>query len=174
MSNDVIGFYKGAATNQVGMTIQDVQQMDATQLEEDHHYIQWIFPLPEKSLAVPTSPVLRQADIDEFRGDIGLRSTMLRMALKMFDFYGLECGGGESYGKIVKADDFDEKAQNWLTPRNHNFLRMSRLLRSMKLLGLEGLAKNLHKCLCGIYEENKITIGEITKQFWDEAIEKDV
>lgn len=174
MSKDIIGFYKGTATNQKGTSFENIHAMTDNELEEDHFYIQWIFPLPEASKAVPEAPILRQEDINRFRESYELKSNMLKMALKMFDFYGLKVGEGESKGKIVKADDFDEKAQNWLTPRNHNFLRLSRIIRSMKLLGLEGLAKNFHKCLCGIYEENEEIIGSYTKQFWDEAIEKDV
>ena len=40
--------------------------------------------------------------------------------------------------------------------------------------GLTILAKKLYNCLCDIYEDNKNTIGPVTKQFWDEAIKKDI
>jgi len=175
MTNNLIGFYEGNATNQVGMSIGDIFDMTDEQLEDDHHYIQWMFPLPEKSLAVPTSPVLTQSDIDIFRNDFGLRGKMLKMVLKMFKFYGVESGKGEKdKGVIMKANNFEKKAKNWLTPHNHNYLRISRMLRSMTILGLEHMAKRLHLCLCGIYEENKGVISPTTKQFWDEAIEREV
>ncbi len=174
MSKDIIGFYKGAATSQKGLYVSDVDDMTNEQLESDCYYIQWIFPLPEASKAVPDTPILRQADINEFRESYELRGAMLKMALKMFDFYGFKVRDGESTGKIVKADNFDERSKEWLTSRNHNFLRLTRIVRSTKLLGLEGLAKNFYNCLCEIYEENKGIVGPYTKQFWDEAIEKDV
>ena len=52
MTKDIIGFYKGAATNQVNNTIDEVLAMNDRQLEEGHYYIQWLFPLPEASNAV--------------------------------------------------------------------------------------------------------------------------
>ena len=182
MSKNIMGFYKNTATNQKGISFEDIYSMTNEQLEENHYYIQWIFPLPEKSRAIPDSPVLRQTDIEQFRNSYELKGQMLKMALKMFNFYGLKIGEGKSKGKIVRADNFEERAKEWLTPHNHNFLRLSRIIRSMKLLGsdpeqpsgLTILAKKLYNCLCDIYEENKEIIGPVTKQYWDEAIEKDV
>jgi hypothetical protein len=168
MSQDIIGFYRGRAVNQLGMSIKDVLAMSTDQLETDHHYIQWVFPLPEKSQMVPTSPVLTQSDIDEFRSDDSLRGTMVRVILKMLDFYGLQL---TTLG-IGKGSNFDVRAEDWITPKNHNFLRLTRIIRSMKLLGLEDWAKSLYDCLCEVYEEHKGTIGPLTKKFWDEAIEK--
>jgi len=182
MKKDIIGFYKGTITNQKGTGIEDVYAMTYDELEKDHYYIQWIFPLPEKSRAVPDSPILRQSDINEFRNSYELKGKMLKITLKMLDFYGLKIGEGELKGKIVKADNFEKRSKEWLTPYNHNFLRLSRIIRSLKIIGSTSdcpsgvtvLSKKLYDCLCNIYEENKGIIGPVTKQFWDEAINKDV
>jgi len=169
---DIIGFYKGTAKNQEGISISDVLAMDDQDLERCHTYIQWVFPLPEKSKAVPSSPVLRQADIDEFRSDIDLQDTMEKVLKKMLDFYGLAM----DVSRIIPIWAFMKKSENWLTPRNHNFLRLTRMIRSMKLLGLEHWAESLHDCLSRLYKDEgyKGIIGPVTKQFWDEAILKDV
>ena len=125
--NDIIGFYKGSAINQVGMTLQDIRGMDNKQLEEDHHYIQWIFPLKEKSKAVPTAPILCQADIDEFKGSYHLKQAMTDMVVKMLHFYGMTL---TSKG-IVKISSFDERSKEWITLRNHNYLRLTRMIKSL-------------------------------------------
>jgi hypothetical protein len=170
MSNqDIIGFYNGVSQNQIGMSIRDVENMDYDQMENDHYYIQWIFPLPEKSQAVPTSPVLTKGDIEQFREDEKLRHTMVKMILKMLGFYGLKLNTMYEES-IVKGDDFKERVKNWITPKNHNFLRLTRMIRSTKLLGLDAWANALYSCLCSIYEEYGNIIGSTTKKFWDEAI----
>lgn len=170
MANDIIGFYEGRKKNQVGMSIDDVRGMNNEELETDHHYIQWIFPDTEKSMAVLTSPVLSQLDIDTFLENAELQITMLEMFAKMLTFYGfrLEIGGRE----MRKGYNFEERAKEWITPRNHNFLRLTRIMRSMSLLGQKELAKTLHNGLCEIYEDEKYkkTIGPITKEYWDESI----
>ena len=63
-------------------------------------------------------------------------------------------------GRIVKAMNWEDQSQNWLTSRNHNFLRLSRIMRSLKLCGLERWAKAMHSCLCEIYEDHKGVIGD--------------
>ena len=172
MSRDIIGFYRGDERNQVGETIDDIFKMSMNELEKDHCYIQWLFPLPEKSKAVPTAPVLCEADIQDFKSDESLQMKMAKATMKMLSFYGLTINGGDE-SLIVKGSNWEERSKEWITPRNHNFLRLTRMIRSLKLCGMETWAKALHNRLCKIYEENSGTIGPLTKQFWDEAIEKD-
>jgi hypothetical protein len=57
-----------------------------------------------------------------------------------------------------------------LTSGNHNFLRISRILRSLSLLGLRTHATALLKCLEGIYAEDPHTIGATTLGYWRRAI----
>jgi hypothetical protein len=170
MAKDIIGFYEGRARNQEGYTIDDISGFTDAGLEKNHCYIQWIFPLPEKSKAVPTSPILRQGDIDEFNRRPDLQKKMRTMFEIMLMFYGLNI-----YEHKVRTsfEHWHYRYPVWLTPRNHNFLRISRIIRSAKLLGLKGEAQMFYDFLCNIYKDNKGTIGPVTKQFWDEAITKD-
>ena len=159
MAKDIIGFYLGISKNQQGYYIDDILNFNDEELENNHCYIQWVFPLPEKSRAVPESPILRQRDIETFNNCQDLQGKMLKALERMAKFYGF----GDK-----------EKMKRWITPRNHNFLRITRILRSMCLLGNSKLAKELHQYLCDeVYKENEAIIGPVTKQYWDEAIERD-
>jgi len=178
MSKDIIGFYQGVVRNQEGYSINDILKFSDEKLEDNHCYIQWIFPLPERSKAVPGSPFLRQADINEFNDSGVLQSKMIELFYRVAGFYGLGVQiDPETEAmtiKVMPSDGlFEKKTANWLTPHNHNFLRISRIIRSLKLAGLEQWAQGFYKCMCEIYENNKTTIGPVTKQFWDKAIEKD-
>jgi len=170
MVKDIIGFYEGTHNNQEGYSIDDIKEFTDEELEKVHTYIQWIFPLPEKSKAVPGSPVLRQSDIDEFNNRSDLQKKMKTMFYIMLDFYGLNV-----FDNKVRTsfENWHHKYPMWLTSRNHNFLRLSRMIRSMKLLGLKNDAQMLYDFLCILYENNENIIGPVTKQFWDEAITKD-
>ena len=60
---------------------------------------------------------------------------------------------------------------NWLTPNNHNFLRLTRIMKSITLLGLKPLAHALLDCLEARYAgEAGITIGARTMQYWRAAV----
>ena len=43
----------------------DLQTQTPEGLERTHDYIQWLFPLPERSSANPDAPRLSSADIDD-------------------------------------------------------------------------------------------------------------
>jgi hypothetical protein len=53
---------------------------------------------------------------------------------------------------------------------NHNFLRISRMLRSLSLLGLGSYARAFLECLETIYVENPTTVGTTTIGYWRRAI----
>ena len=159
------------------------------EMEINHFYIQWLFPLKEPSLAIPDSPVLEDDDIEAFapcwdsveemKEKIELRKTLIDSFNKMTCFYGLKLSlyykdGDEIHSvKLIRNPaTFEQKASNWLTVRNHNFLRITRMLNSLNALGNESTAKMFYECLCDIYEDYKGVIGPLTKQFWDEAMEK--
>lgn len=184
----VLEFYKGERPNQKGLYFNNIMNFDSNELEDNHTYIQWLFPLIEPSLVVPGSPVLDDADIeafssnwrdvDEMKEKIKLRKNLLDAFNKMTSFYGFKLSlfkkDGEELNSVRLIRDpytFEHKALNWLTDRNHNYLRISRILASLMLLGYESTAKMFHECLCDVYEEYKGTIGPLTKQFWDEAME---
>jgi hypothetical protein len=57
----------------------------------------------------------------------------------------------------------------WLHAGNHNFLRISRILRSLTLLGCSLYAVAFLECLEGIYAENRETIGNTTIGYWRRA-----
>ena len=166
MQGDIIGFYEGKVPNQIGMTFDDVRNMTFEEMEKNHHYIQWIFPDTLKSKAVPTSPILTNSDREVFSLRSDLQAKMYDMFNRMLNFYGFVI----EENKIRRADDFEKRIKNWLSPRNHNYKRLTRIMRSLRLLRQPQWANALHACLEDVYDEYESLIGPVTKQFWDEAI----
>jgi hypothetical protein len=163
-------FYRGEGHDQRGRSLADIQEFDFDELEFNHDYIQWLFPLPEPSGANPEAPVLSAGDIAAFNGDDALRRALLQSLQVMLAFYGLDLRlDGESI-RIERRADFDERCHQWLARGNHNFLRISRMLRSLSLLGLGSHAMAFLECLEGIYADNATTVGSTTIGYWRRAI----
>jgi len=91
----------------------------------------------------------------------------------MMTFYGLEVRSGEQI-TVTRAPNFAAKAVGWLSPSNHNHLRITRILRWLTVLGLEAEVKAFFGCLSEIYEneQNKPApaISDETMLYWKQAV----
>ena len=90
------------------------------------------------------------------------------------NFYGLETRS-EEQATVTRAPNFAAKAGVWLSPGNHNHLRITRILRSLSVLGLEAEARAFFDCLSEIYEDEQNkpmpAISSETMLYWRGAIE---
>ena len=62
----LVEFYAGRGTDFAGRRIEDIWRMSLDELEYNHDYIQWLFPLRERSGVQPDVPVLDDATILAF------------------------------------------------------------------------------------------------------------
>ena len=152
----IIRFYAGEGADDRGRWLRDIQAWDDDRLERVHDYIQWLFPLPEASGFNPGAPLLTPDDVAAFRADPALRRALLASLQRMRRFYGLP----------------GSAARPWLTPGNHNMLRLSRVLRSLHLLGLQDEASALLRDLETLYESGAAeVIGAVTLGYWRRAVQ---
>lgn len=159
-------FYSGTASDDRGRRLEEIWRFSHDELEDIHDYIQWLFPLTERSAFNPGAPVLDEPTIKRFRTDETLHRNVERSLDVMLDFYGFARHGD----RIVQSPAFTERAANWLTPGNHNFLRLTRILKSLTLLGLAPRARELLDRLEQLYATHGRVIGERTMSFWREAV----
>jgi len=166
-----VSFYLGKTPDHRGRHLAEIRQLDDDDLESVHDYIQWMFPLPEVGMN-PYAPLLDVATIREFRARPELQHEVRKSFLRMLIFYGLTENHDD--GKIELAPAFEQKAHNWLRPFNHNYLRITRILRSLRLFGLEHEAGTFFQCLAKIYEhEESLPDPRIPKRtfwFWESAM----
>lgn len=88
---------------------------------------------------------------------------------RMLRFYGFRQTAAPTRISIERTPDFAERAENWLWPMNHNHLRLTRILRSTLLLGLEAESKALFYALNELYREYPDRIPARTHAFWSSA-----
>ncbi|MGA9392022.1 MAG: opioid growth factor receptor-related protein, partial [Candidatus Sulfotelmatobacter sp.] len=84
-------------------------------------------------------------------------------------FYGFEVGYTPDI-RIARAPNFEERAREWVSPFNHNYLRITRILKSLSLLGLEEEARAFLGCLSDIYSDRHQLIPPETFQYWKAAV----
>ena len=169
-ASPLVAFYRGDGRDHRGRSLSDIHEFDFHELEFNHDYIQWLFPLPEPSGANESAPVLSKEDIAAFESDDSLRRALLQSFEMMMRFYGLDLMVRDGDVEVVRSATFNERSAVWLTSGNHNFLRISRILRSLSLLGLDSHALAFLKCLEAIYAENARTIGNTTVGYWRRAV----
>jgi hypothetical protein len=165
----IIGFYSGETTDHRGRFLREIQQWPDQRLESTHDFIQWMFPLAEPSAFHPQAPLLDAAAIRAFRSQPDLHRTMQTSFLRMLAFFGFQ---SRFHARLVieRAPDFTSQSKRWLSANNHNHLRISRILKSSRLVGLENESGAWFHCLAEIYEIERVkpdpAITPETFAFW--------
>lgn len=167
-SDKLTRFFSGGKDDQ-GRTFGEILGWDDARLEMVHDYIQWIFPLPERSGANPEAPVLDTASTTAIRGKAEMQMRLRAAFERMLTFYGFALNDDA----VVEGPHFAAASRNWLHAGNHNHLRLTRTLRSLRVLGLEREAAALWEALRVLYERESAagrrTITAETYAFWQQA-----
>ena len=161
-------FFAGDVDDE-GRTFDEILRWEDVRLEMVHDYIQWIFPLPERSGANPWAPVLDAPTVAAICGNAEMQGRLRAAFLRMLAFYGFVLEGDA----VVEGPRFAAASRNWLLAGNHNHLRLTRILRSLRVLGLEREAAALWEALHALYEREtaagRRTITPETFAFWRKA-----
>ena len=143
----LLAFYRHQAPDHRGRWLQEIWWMPPSWLEQHHDYIQWLFPLTEPSGAVPGSPVLSAADVAALRSSTEAQGNLRRGAARMLAFY--------------------RDTRHWRAPVDHNHLRITRILRSLRLLVSDAAADDFHAAIANLSAEAPINAR--SRAFWAAA-----
>ncbi|GEM_PF-700076 len=167
---NLFSFYRGIEPNNNGVSLDQILGWDDFQLESVHNYIQWLFPLEKPTAYNPTAPILDAITIRAFCEDTALKAQLLRSFRRMLTFYGLQMN--EATKTISRAPTFNARACVWLInpAGHHNFLRISRILRSMHILGHPDYSASFLTIMRDItHREGNGIIPGATLSFWENA-----
>ncbi|XP_068928661.1 opioid growth factor receptor isoform X2 [Petaurus breviceps papuanus] len=103
-------------------------------LEDNHSYIQWLFPLRERGVNWHAKP-LTLREIQEFKKSAEVMRRFVQAYELILGFYGIELENHKT-GKVRKADNYQERFQN-LNSHSHNNLRITRILKCLGEMGYE-------------------------------------
>ena len=114
MTAKITEFLEGTGTDHQGRFITDIWGFDDGEIERNHDFIQWLFPLNEPSMSVFGAPVLGKEDIDTiFSSDVA-RANVIKSS--------------EWYLGFLKRNE------HWIKSYDHNHLRITRTIKSLRLL----------------------------------------
>ncbi len=160
-------FYRGTAPDARGRTLAGLWAFSDREMESVHDFIQWTFPLREPSGYNPDAPLVTDADVAEFRADPALQESLGRSFGCFLAFLGLDYREGQ----VVEAADFFRKRDVWARP-NHNWLRITRVLASTRMLGLEAESRAFFACLKS-RRDREPAIDPTTFRYWERAASPD-
>jgi hypothetical protein len=116
-------------------------------LEQRHDFIQVLFPIRERGVN-PRSAPLSEDEAQLIRNDAEARERVLVSYEIMLQFYGFELVDRNT-GELRLSGNSKQRLHN-LNTRQHNFLRITRILKSLGELGLEHLKANF---VLGLFEQ---------------------
>jgi hypothetical protein len=162
----IIKFYENRARDNYGRKLEEMQKYSYEQLENIHNYIQWMFPLREKSSMNLSAPIIKDKDIAYIKDSSLIKGNMLISTLLISDFWGI--------GKEFTGNEYFVKSNRiklWVTPMNHNFLRVTRVLKSLVLFDMKDEADILFKCFEEIRNNGNHHIIRGSFTYWKEAVQ---
>jgi hypothetical protein len=156
-------FYNQQITTQSGITLGDIWKFSESEYEGEHDFIQWIFPSDEVSTINSLAPTIKDADIKAFAMSCKLRLKLNRSFVQFLDFLGLKLRDNEVY-----VSDMGKYYLRVLRP-NHNWQRITRVLRCLCLLGLKDKARAFFIFLEQTHTQHGI--NPITFDYWKKALQ---
>ena len=127
----LVDFLNGTGPDHQGRYLRDIWDFDDKAIEQTHDFIQWMFPLTEKSMSVPGVPTLSAEDVEAIRAS-GVAGANLEKSAQWY------------FGFLQRND-------HWIKAYDHNHLRITRVIKSLVVLTNESngisFRFNVHKLL---------------------------
>ena len=142
----IVGFLEGKTPDHRGRILAMLLQQTDHQAEATHDYIQWLFPLDEPSRSVNGAPVLAELEIDEIRQSSLAQASLAKSARWFLGFL--------------------ERNDHWVTKYNHNHLRITRVIKSLRLLASDEAADEFRDKVLALAGDNLNLVDRKARGFW--------
>lgn len=153
--NSIIDFYSDPTFSYGGPSLMDILSYSDRKFETSHTHIQILFPTREPSKYNPRATLLTDEVVNAFADSKVLRSNFALSIARFRTFLDLD-------REITK----DSYKPHWLTPMNHNHLRITRALHSIRELHPFHLNSFYHDLMNTIELDDEYSISETTLKFW--------
>lgn len=165
-------FYTNQLKNPEGLYLKDIWGFNDWEIENTHHFIQWLFPLEMKSNHSETAPIVGEDDLSEMLSDPKVRENLLHSLNMMENFWGFEVPHKSC--QFIRPRGFQSfLTKDWLTAYNHNYIRIARVIHSLSIFGFDQEAKELVSYLeKSVFPNYKHLIGQETMDYWKSALDK--
>lgn len=159
----ITDFFLNNGTDYKGRSLLDMLNMTDHEFEASHDVIQFLFPLHEKSYHSLTAPIMMAEDVAILSESVDAQKRLLDALFRFEDFLGIDS----------LSETFDQKKVIWWCHAgNHNLLRITRIIRCLRLFGLEKWAKKFYNTIVKVSQGKGLS--EVTHGFWKRALEEPV
>ena len=142
----IVAFLGGVGPDSHGRLLNDIWGFSDAEIERTHNFIQWLFPLAEASLSVPGSPTLTSHEIAALRLSVAAKTSIVESA----DWYSA----------------FLSRHSHWKAKYDHNHLRITRAIKSLRSLVSEDEANRFRDGVFVLLGDDTDLIGEKARSFW--------
>ena len=146
---EIVSFLEGKSPDHRGRILAMLLQQTDHQAETTHDYIQWLFPLDEPSRSVNGAPVLTELEIDQIRQSSLAQANLAKSARWFLGFL--------------------ERNDHWITNYNHNHLRITRVIKSLRLLASDKAADEFKNIVFEYLGDDLNLIDPKARSFWNSA-----
>ena len=146
----LVDFLKGTGPDHQGRFLRDIWDFDDTTIEQTHDFIQWMFPLTEKSNSVPGVPILSADDVEALRASEVARTNLEKSA--------------EWYLGFLQQND------HWIKSYDHNHLRITRVIKALDLLLSQRAALTFLNSVLEVAGDRVNSLSQDAIRFWKAAI----
>lgn len=152
----IVNFLRGIGPDFLGRKYHQLVGRDDEQMERCHDQIQWMFPLHESSKFAMVCPIVNEEIVQDAIRYREVNDNLRLATERMTSFLGI--------GKFHDV----EKQQGWLNDKNHNLLRVTRIIRCLRLFELEAIALSFYQAACDA--EKNFALDPITLSYWEKAL----
>ena len=146
----LVDFLNGTGPDHQGRYLRDIWDFDDKAIEQTHDFIQWMFPLTEKSMSVPGVPTLSTADIEAIRTSEVAWANLDKSA--------------QWYLGFLQRND------HWIKAYDHNHLRITRAIKSLRLLVSQETAEAFLNSVFTIIGDRIENVGQDAIGFWKSGL----
>ena len=151
----IIKFLKGETKDFMERTYDDILGHSNEEMEKCHSSIQQIFPLHEFSKHAATCPILTPEIVKGAKQYPEVSENLLKAKDRM-----------ERFLAIGDYEDIDIQ-RKWCKDYNHNLLRVTRVIRCLRLFGLDDAANDFYEKVRQVGEY--FGVSEFTLGKWEQA-----
>lgn len=149
MTSRLVAFLEGSGTDTGSRRLSDIWQFDDDEIDHTHDFIQWMFPLREASGANFNALTLATSDIEAIQSSMQCRQNLEKSATWILAFF--------------------ERTEEIFQYTNHNHLRVTRIIKSLRLLHSDQQAEQFKQAVLGIIQARGARINPVTVAFWLES-----
>ena len=141
-------FYEGRLAVRVNaslsMTVEDMHEfMNFDLIESSHTFIQWLFPTDAASRFNQSAALLVAEDARSITQNLCTALRVRESFTMMLEFFGFTM----HLGDVLVIATLDDARLDHFIRHRHNWMRVSRILRSLVLLGFANYADAFYKAL---------------------------